>query len=240
MARIRGGRASRGGKTTPGSGAKAGRNSTTGGKAPRRDSARPSTTGFVKKRQRYKPGTRALQEIRRYQKSTTLLMAKLPFSRLVYHIPLNGLQHCVHPSNLETGPRAHHEPGARQCGSHPLAVAGDPGTAGSRRSVPGAPFRRHQSVCDPRETGHDHAEGYPACETDTGRLGWHGLSRAFSHGGRDELRWRGLAFCTQRRRSGSDGVAIATAWFGWWGGDLRDGMMTFLGSGLYHHSGNMR
>ena len=83
MARIRGGRASRGGKTTPGSGAKAGRNSTTGGKAPRRDSARPSTTGFVKKRQRYKPGTRALQEIRRYQKSTTLLMAKLPFSRLV-------------------------------------------------------------------------------------------------------------------------------------------------------------
>ncbi|KAK0251455.1 centromeric DNA-binding histone H3-like protein cse4 [Friedmanniomyces endolithicus] len=89
MARIRGGRASRGGKTTPGSGAKAGRNSTTGGKAPRRDSARPSTTGFVKKRQRYKPGTRALQEIRRYQKSTTLLMAKLPFSRLVRELTMN-------------------------------------------------------------------------------------------------------------------------------------------------------
>ncbi|KAK0353434.1 centromeric DNA-binding histone H3-like protein cse4 [Friedmanniomyces endolithicus] len=89
MARIRGGRASRGGKTTPGSGAKPGRNSTTGGKAPRRDSARPSTTGFVKKRQRYKPGTRALQEIRRYQKSTTLLMAKLPFSRLVRELTMN-------------------------------------------------------------------------------------------------------------------------------------------------------
>ncbi|KAK1044211.1 centromeric DNA-binding histone H3-like protein cse4 [Friedmanniomyces endolithicus] len=89
MARIRGGRASRGGKTTPGSGAKAGRNSTTGGKAPRRDSARPLTTGFVKKRQRYKPGTRALQEIRRYQKSTTLLMAKLPFSRLVRELTMN-------------------------------------------------------------------------------------------------------------------------------------------------------
>jgi len=35
------------------------------------------------KKRRYKPGTRALQEIRRYQKSTDLLMRKLPFSRLV-------------------------------------------------------------------------------------------------------------------------------------------------------------
>ncbi|KAF2203728.1 histone-fold-containing protein, partial [Delitschia confertaspora ATCC 74209] len=37
---------------------------------------------------RYKPGTRALQEIRRYQKSTDLLLRKLPFARLVREIAL--------------------------------------------------------------------------------------------------------------------------------------------------------
>jgi len=37
----------------------------------------------MKKKRRYKPGTRALQEIRRYQRSTDLLLRKLPFSRLV-------------------------------------------------------------------------------------------------------------------------------------------------------------
>lgn len=37
----------------------------------------------TRKPRRYKPGTLALKEIRRYQKSTDLLMLKLPFSRLV-------------------------------------------------------------------------------------------------------------------------------------------------------------
>jgi hypothetical protein len=36
-----------------------------------------------RKKPRYKPGTVALREIRRYQKSTDLLLLKLPFSRLV-------------------------------------------------------------------------------------------------------------------------------------------------------------
>jgi hypothetical protein len=35
------------------------------------------------KKRRYRPGTLALKEIRRYQNNTDLLMAKLPFSRLV-------------------------------------------------------------------------------------------------------------------------------------------------------------
>ena len=35
------------------------------------------------KKRRYRPGTKALIEIRRYQKSTDLLIPKLPFSRLV-------------------------------------------------------------------------------------------------------------------------------------------------------------
>uniref|UniRef100_A0A8W8JDB0 DDE Tnp4 domain-containing protein n=1 Tax=Magallana gigas TaxID=29159 RepID=A0A8W8JDB0_MAGGI len=44
-------------------------------------------TGGVKKPHRYRPGTVALREIRRYQKSTELLIRKLPFQRLV---------HCAH------------------------------------------------------------------------------------------------------------------------------------------------
>jgi histone H3 len=42
--------------------------------------------GGVKKTHRYRPGTVALREIRRYQKSTELLLRKLPFQRLVREI----------------------------------------------------------------------------------------------------------------------------------------------------------
>ena len=43
-------------------------------------------TGGLKKPMRYRPGTVALREIRRYQKTTELLIRKLPFSRLVREI----------------------------------------------------------------------------------------------------------------------------------------------------------
>uniref|UniRef100_A0A4W5LUJ1 Zgc:173552 n=1 Tax=Hucho hucho TaxID=62062 RepID=A0A4W5LUJ1_9TELE len=43
-------------------------------------------TGGVKKPHRYRPGTVALREIRRYQKSTELLICKLPFQCLVREI----------------------------------------------------------------------------------------------------------------------------------------------------------
>ena len=64
----------------------------TGGKAPRKQlatkAARKSApaTGGVKKPHRYRPGTVALREIRRYQKSVELLIRKLPFQRLVREI----------------------------------------------------------------------------------------------------------------------------------------------------------
>src|SRR5210317_226165 len=64
----------------------------TGGKAPRKQlatkAARKSApaTGGVKKPHRYRPGTVALREIRKYQKSTELLIRKLPFQRLVREI----------------------------------------------------------------------------------------------------------------------------------------------------------
>lgn len=40
----------------------------------------------VKKKYRYRPGTVALREIRQYQKNTNLLIAKLPFQRLIREI----------------------------------------------------------------------------------------------------------------------------------------------------------
>ncbi|KRZ65705.1 histone H3 [Trichinella papuae] len=64
----------------------------TGGKAPRKQlatkAARKSapSAGGVKKPHRYRPGTVALREIRRYQKSTELLIRKLPFQRLVREV----------------------------------------------------------------------------------------------------------------------------------------------------------
>jgi histone H3 len=62
------------------------------GKAPRKQLAtkqarKTSTvTAGVKKPHRFRPGTVALREIRRYQKSTELLIRKLPFQRLVREI----------------------------------------------------------------------------------------------------------------------------------------------------------
>jgi len=69
-----------------------------GGKSPRSRKQPPvaharlvgkgkGTRGLLRKR-RYRPGTIALKEIRRYQKSTELLIRKLPFQRLVREIAL--------------------------------------------------------------------------------------------------------------------------------------------------------
>ncbi len=69
----------------------------TGGKAPRKQMATQKValkqvkdqTGGVKKPRRFRSGTVALREIRRYQKSTELLIRKLPFQRLVREIAQN-------------------------------------------------------------------------------------------------------------------------------------------------------
>ena len=65
----------------------------TGGKAPRMQLATkaarktaPGTGRLKEKSHRYRPGTVALREIRKYQKSTELLIRKLPFQRLVREI----------------------------------------------------------------------------------------------------------------------------------------------------------
>lgn len=64
----------------------------TGAKAPRKHVPtkmpykRPFSGGGHKKPHRFRPGTVALREIRRYQKSSDLLIRKLPFQRLVREI----------------------------------------------------------------------------------------------------------------------------------------------------------
>jgi histone H3 len=63
-----------------------------GVKAPRKQLAAKqarktaAAAGGVKKPHRFRPGTVALREIRKYQKSTELLIRKLPFQRLVREI----------------------------------------------------------------------------------------------------------------------------------------------------------
>lgn len=71
-----------------------------GGKAPRKSHAAASKsksksarktssierTTSMKRPHRYKPGIRAMREIRKYQRSTDLLIRKLPFQRLVREI----------------------------------------------------------------------------------------------------------------------------------------------------------
>ena len=69
-----------------------------GGKAPRshlatksaRRSRNQAGGGRVKQHQRFRPGTVALQEIRKYQKSSELLIRKTPFARLVREIVQNS------------------------------------------------------------------------------------------------------------------------------------------------------
>ena len=63
-----------------------------GGKAPRKQLATKvarktaPASATAKKPHRFRPGTVALREIRRYQKTTELLIRKMPFQRLVREI----------------------------------------------------------------------------------------------------------------------------------------------------------
>ncbi|XP_059308029.1 histone H3.3a-like [Lycium ferocissimum] len=67
----------------------------TGGKPPRMQLATNAARKFaptisgLNKHHRYRPGTVALREILKYQKSTDLLIRKLPFQRLVRKIAQN-------------------------------------------------------------------------------------------------------------------------------------------------------
>ena len=48
--------------------------------------SKKSSKGSARRKRRFRPGTVALREIRKYQKSTELLIRKIPFQRLVREI----------------------------------------------------------------------------------------------------------------------------------------------------------
>ena len=52
--------------------------------------ASQSTSQNQKKAHRFRPGTVALRDIRRYQRGTDLLLRKLPFQRIVREIAMTG------------------------------------------------------------------------------------------------------------------------------------------------------
>uniref|UniRef100_A0A670JXL8 Core Histone H2A/H2B/H3 domain-containing protein n=1 Tax=Podarcis muralis TaxID=64176 RepID=A0A670JXL8_PODMU len=56
---------------------------------PASPAAPPRTQAPRPRRRRFRPGQRALLEIRKYQKSTNLLIRKLPFARVVREICLD-------------------------------------------------------------------------------------------------------------------------------------------------------
>ncbi|KAJ7179044.1 histone H3 [Mycena filopes] len=68
---------------TPAKKAKVTARKSTGGRAPRKSAAGDAP---APRKKRFRPGTVALREIRKYQKSTDLLLRKLPFARLVREI----------------------------------------------------------------------------------------------------------------------------------------------------------
>ena len=133
----------------------------TGGKAPRKQLATKaarksaSTAGGIKKPHRYRPGTVALREIRKYQKSTELLIRKLPFQRLVGEIA----------QDFKTDLRF------QSTAILALQEASEAYLTGF--------VRRRQPLCHPRQARHLHAQGH-ATSTPHSRRGEHpGASKAF-------------------------------------------------------------
>jgi len=78
-----------GGRGSVRGGARGGARGGSSGIGKRRGDVQPGDPVPYPKKRRYKPGTLALKEIRRYQKSTDLLLLKLPFSRLVREIAID-------------------------------------------------------------------------------------------------------------------------------------------------------
>jgi len=87
--------------------------------------------GGIKKPHRFRPGTRALREIRFYQRSTDLLIRKLPFQRFVRELTQNF-------SISDEGFRWQ----SSALGCSPRGC----------RSLPCRSFRGYQSLCYARKT----------------------------------------------------------------------------------------
>lgn len=117
----------------------------------------------MKKPHRFRPGTVALREIRRYQKSTELLIRKLPFQRLVREIA-QDFKVCTMatPPALLTKQACPTRTDSLMCcilDRSPFPVLRRHGSPGGCRGLPRLPLRGHQLGCYPRQACHHSTQG---------------------------------------------------------------------------------
>ena len=113
-------------------------------------SGKKAPKGGVKKPYRYRPGTVALKQIRQYQKSTELLIRKLPFQRLVWEIAGDS------EDNYFTSVRQSQIP---ECGNYgSMQEAAEAYLVGL--------FEDYQPMCHTPQESHHHAERYSTGQKD--------------------------------------------------------------------------
>jgi hypothetical protein len=133
-------------------------------------------------KRRYRPGTVALREIRTYQKSTDLLIRKLPFARLVSIlsprfslVKKNSSINILFSFFVCVGTRGGVRLLRRGSAAAKVAVCRDSGSSGGCRGVFSAPVWRHESVCHSRKTSDNYAKGYTAGPAHPWRMGRSGI-----------------------------------------------------------------
>lgn len=127
----------------------------------------PILVHLTGKPHRFRPGTVALREIRRYQRSTDLLIRKLPFARLVRHslyimlfvFDTTTLQTLICVFIVSPGSWNHQQRRPRAIPMDRWRLVGAPR---SHRRLPCPLVRRLQLVCHPRKACDHYAQGYAA------------------------------------------------------------------------------
>jgi hypothetical protein len=123
-----------------------------------------------RKKHRYSPGTVALREIRRYQRSTDLLMKKLPFSRLVRVFCPTIRVRLLTVLLLVAGPRNSID--ITSCWwRNEMAISSYTSFTGSIRSAPRSFVWGYKSLCDICEEDDNYAKRYAVGEESQGNVG---------------------------------------------------------------------
>ena len=137
-----------------------------------KQTARKSTGG---KAPRYRPGTVALREIRRYQKSTELLIRKFPFQRLVREIAQDfKTDRESHLPNVSPQPQLLIYIfliciSQYYCQNSSLPKFCRLGTPGGIRGLPCWFVWGHKPLRHPCKACHNHAKGHAACSSNPRR-----------------------------------------------------------------------
>ena len=129
-----------------------------------------SLQAFIKKPHRYRPGTVALRQIRKYQKTTDLLIRKAPFQRLVKEITQDNFKDI---SCMMIAYACSKGSGLWLCVCLRVHICrqipeyGDSCASGSRRSLFGLFVRGYEHLCNPCQACHHYGERYATCDANT-------------------------------------------------------------------------